>query len=350
MKTLFGICLAIFALGLSNSCSEGEPDNDTQLQVTTKSVSEISAASAKCGGNISYTGVETIDNRGICWSTSQAPTISDSKTTEGKGSGEFTSVISGLTANTPYYVRAYATIGSTTTYGNEVFFKTENSTVTTGTVTDFEGNTYKTIKIGTQNWMAENLKSEKFNDGVAIPLVTDSTEWQNLKTSAYSYYHNNKAAYKDKYGALYNGFAIKTGKICPNGWHVPSKAEWQTLLDYLAANGYNYDGTTVSNKVAIAMAEFENWNYATGMGCVGNNDYKAMHNKSGFSARPAGFRAPIFTHFGSFGFLQTRTSWWASDLEGDWGMVMTQLSNDNPVVRVTAAANETGNSCRCIED
>lgn len=350
MKTLVRITITLLAFNLLTACTEEEGSNP-EFKVITNTVTDITGTSAKCGGNITYTGTETIASRGVCWSKNQSPTITDSKTTDGGNAGEFTSTISGLAANTPYFARAYATIGSATTYGNEVSFKTSESTVSYGTVKDFEGNVYKTVKIGTQNWMAENLKSEKYTDGEEIPNITDSIDWQNQKTPAYSYYHNNKAAYKDKYGALYNGFAMTTGKICPKGWHVPTKAEWQTLLDYLAANGYNYDGTTISNKVAVSLAEFENWNYSTGMGCVGNPDYKALHNKSGFSARPAGFRAPILpTHFGSFGFLNVRTSWWTNDLEGAWGRGIVQLDKSDPVVRVTGAMNESGNSCRCIED
>jgi len=218
----------------------------------------------------------------------------------------------------------------------------------TQTVTDYEGNVYNTITIGTQTWMKENLKSEKYNDGTDIPLVTDSFAWINLTTPAYSYYYNDEATYKDMYGALYNYYVIKTGKICPIGWHVPTTAEWQTLLDYLSANGYNYDGTTVSNKVAIAMSEYQGWQYSTGMGCPGNDDYAAMHNSSGFSARPAGYRFPLNpTVFGSFIYATTRTGWWAGDTTTT---NVVQIENSSSVVQVLGNLIMAGNSCRCIKD
>lgn len=226
-----------------------------------------------------------------------------------------------------------------------------NPPANTGTVKDYEGNTYSTITIGTQTWMTENLRSEKYNDGTDIQLVTDSIAWPDTKTGAYCYYHNNESAYKTSYGALYNWYAVESGKLAPAGWHVPTQADWQTLLDYLAAKGYNYDGTTISNKVAVSMAVYDGWFYSTGMGCVGNDDYKSLHNKSGFSAKPAGYRMPILYPLFSYCFSQMRTSWWTSDpVEGGGGAYMVYLSNDNPVVTITAQFNAAGASIRCVKD
>jgi uncharacterized protein (TIGR02145 family) len=101
------------------------------------------------------------------------------------------------------------------------------------TLTDVDNNTYKVVKIGTQVWMAENLKTTRYNDGSAIPLVTDNTEWNNLTTPGYSWYNNDSATYAQTYGALYNWYTVETGNLCPTGWHVPSDAEWTTLTDYL---------------------------------------------------------------------------------------------------------------------
>lgn len=83
------------------------------------------------------------------------------------------------------------------------------------TVTDIDGNVYKTVVIGTQTWFGENLKTTRFNDGTEIPEVTDFTEWFNLATPGYCWYENNESLYKDAYGALYNWFAVETGKLCP---------------------------------------------------------------------------------------------------------------------------------------
>ena len=112
---------------------------------------------------------------------------------------------------------------------------TQESTETTikkDTVTDIDGNVYTTVTIGTQVWMAENLKTTKYNDGTKIPNVTDNNEWKNLSSAAYCWY-NNDINNGNIYGALYNWHAINTGKLCPAGWHVPTDSEWTELIDYL---------------------------------------------------------------------------------------------------------------------
>ena len=98
-----------------------------------------------------------------------------------------------------------------------------------GSVTDIENNNYKTVKIGTQWWMAENLKTTKYNDGTSIPYVTDNWEWYNLTTPAYCWKNNDPEANKNIYGAMYNWYAVNTGKLCPAGWHVSTKPDWETL-------------------------------------------------------------------------------------------------------------------------
>ncbi len=101
-----------------------------------------------------------------------------------------------------------------------------------GIVTDLEGNVYRTIKIGSQIWMAENLKTTKFNDGQDITLVTSGYEWGRLSTPGYCYF-NNEPTNKDDYGILYNWYAVKTGKLAPQGWRVPTEEDWDTLTAYL---------------------------------------------------------------------------------------------------------------------
>lgn len=102
-----------------------------------------------------------------------------------------------------------------------------------GTVTDVEGNVYKTVKIGNQWWMAENLKTTRYSDGTKIPHVPDSLMWINLTTPAYCCYHNDAITYKNTYGALYNWFTINTGKLAPKGWHIPTDVEWTALINNL---------------------------------------------------------------------------------------------------------------------
>ncbi len=96
-------------------------------------------------------------------------------------------------------------------------------------IKDGDGNVYTSVKIGTQTWLSENLKTTKFNDGTPIPLVTDNNEWKNLATPGYCWYGNDEATHKNVYGALYNWHAVSTGKLCPKGWHVPSSDEIDVL-------------------------------------------------------------------------------------------------------------------------
>jgi uncharacterized protein (TIGR02145 family) len=155
---------------------------------------------------------------------------------------------------------------------------------------DTDGNNYSTVTIGTQTWMLENLKTTKYNDGTAIPNVTDNSAWFNLVTPGYCWY-NNDAAYKNPYGALYNWYTVNTGKLAPKGWRVPSQEDWTLLRNYLIANGYNYDGTTSGNKIAKALTSINSWkSERTVEGTPGSSDYPEKQNSTGFSALPCGSR------------------------------------------------------------
>lgn len=161
--------------------------------------------------------------------------------------------MTGLAPETTYYVRAYATNTEGTAYGEEISFTTGNYDY--GTVTDIENNSYKTIWIGNQHWMAENLRVTQYSDGSSIPNVTDYSEWSALETGAYCWYENSTSENRDDYGALYNYHAVKTNKLCPDGWHLPSEDEVNVLTmhlggmeitaDKLNAAGFNFITTGV---------------------------------------------------------------------------------------------------------
>jgi len=198
-----------------------------------------------------------------------------------------------------------------TVYGNEISFLTSSCAVITnvgltyGTVTDVDGNVYKTITIGTQTWMAENLRTGKYRNGDAISNVTDGTTWSTLNTGAWCNFNNatNNCTY---FGKLYNYYALSDARlIAPIGWHIPTDTEWQTLDDYLTNNGYLFTGT--SNGIAKGLASTAGWTSTGTAGYVGNN--QATNNSSGFTAAPGGYRGPT----GAFSTVsESYGYWWSS--------------------------------------
>lgn len=160
----------------------------------------------------------------------------------------------------------------------------------TGIVIDIDGNIYQTVKIGNQWWMAENLRTTKYNDGSLILHLTDIDAWLKDTIGAYCYYNHitNKDSIK-KYGALYKWHVVDPSnkkKLAPPGWHVPDSRDWNILKDYLISNGYNWDGTNDSNKIAKALAANTCWKLSDEKGDVGND--QGSNNSSGFSALPGG--------------------------------------------------------------
>jgi uncharacterized protein (TIGR02145 family) len=244
---------------------------DKLAELTTTKVSALKSTTVNSGGSITNDGGSRITARGVCWSISHNPTIEDSKTDDGIWKGSFTSSVSGLIDGTTYYVRAYATNGAGTAYGNELTF------FTPPIVTDVEGNIYTTVIIGTQTWMAENLKTTKYNDNTSIPLVTDNTIWASLITPGYCWYNNDAANYKASYGALYNCYTLDpTGNIgknvCPVGWHIPTYDEWTTMITFI--DSYGYDGGYLKETGTI------HWQAPN----------EGATNSTGFTALPGGSR------------------------------------------------------------
>jgi uncharacterized protein (TIGR02145 family) len=180
-----------------------------------------------------------------------------------------------------------------------------------GTVTDQNGNSYTYLTYGGQVWTVDNAEMVTYRDGTPIPEVTDETAWVNLTTGAWAYYNNDPTKPR-----LYNWYAVMgihdtdpntpNKEFAPEGWHVPSDAEWTKLENYLIANGYDYDGTTSGNKIAKAMASNTGWNSSTGTGAPGND--QSTNNSSGFNAFPEGYRASN----GSFGDEVNGAYFWSS--------------------------------------
>jgi uncharacterized protein (TIGR02145 family) len=283
------------------------------------SITQISAAS---GGNITSDGGALVTARGVCWSTSADPTIAlNTKTADGTGTGVFTSAITGLNPNTAYYVRAYATNSAGTAYGTQVSFTSSN-------LTDIEGNIYKTITIGTQTWMAENLKTTKYKDGTAIPIVTDGTAWGALSSPGYCWYNNDAATNKAVYGAMYNWYTVSTGKLCPAGWHVPDDAEWTTLINYLG-------GASVAGD-KLKESGTAHW----------LSPNTSATNSSGFTLLPGGGRSSggAFGSIGSYGYL------WSSAENGLYDAWYREMSYYSGSLGRSSDRKRFGFSVRCLMD
>ena len=317
--SIFQLMIIGFILILAISCRD---KNKTVPVLTTNAVSGITSISASSGGEITG-GCSVLSDRGVCWSTGANPTIADSKTSEGAGEDCFTCAITGLTPNTTYYVRAYATNDIGTGYGNVLSFTTQQG----NTMTDVDGNIYYTIVIGTQTWMMENLKTTKYRNGDVIPNVLDST-WINLTTGAYCNY-NNDANNSTTYGRLYNWFAINDSRnLAPAGWHVATAAEWQTLVDYL--------GGKEEAGGKLKEAGTTHW-------ISPNMD---ATNSSGFTALPGGYRFSngLFDRLGSNGY------WWSSTENAASTAYARHLGTDHMDCDLDSLNKFIGLSIRCIKD
>jgi uncharacterized protein (TIGR02145 family) len=212
--------------------------------------------------------------------------------------------------------------------------------------TDGDNNNYPMVEIGKQVWMAENLKTTKYNDGADILLVTNNADWSNLTTQGYCWYNNNETYFKPLYGAIYNWYVVNTGNLCPTGLHVPAIAEWDTLENYLITNGYNYDGTTIGNKIAKAMASTRLWYPVSSPGAVGNSDYRVKRNATGFSALPCSGRGTsgYYDGAGSYGI------WWSStDTDVTWAWSVQLMSGYSNEMKGNSQ-KQNGFSVRCVKD
>jgi uncharacterized protein (TIGR02145 family) len=324
-----GMLLSWALLILSfTACLREDPAQLPALR--TLPVTEIHWTSATSGGDITNEGGEAILSRGIVWGSLPGPTIDkfEGITNEGSGAGNFTSTATDLDPATRYYMRAYATSVAGTAYGNEVDFQTRGkSGLPYGTMTDIEGNTYRTIGIGTQTWMAENLRTTKFNDDSAIPLVADNNTWAGLSTPAYCWYDNDPEQHAPNYGALYSWSTVETGKLCPTGWHVPSDAEWTVLADFLG-------GDAGGKMKETGTSHWEDPN--TG-----------ATNSSGFTAVPGGVRSG---HDGIFYDVSLFGNWWSSTADSNGDALYRNMYTDDAGLGRHGIIKSYGYSVRCLRD
>jgi len=310
--------------GYGNEVAFTTGQNITSPIVITASVTDIAQTTATSGGTITSDGGAPVTARGVCWSISSNPTIADSYTNDGTGTGTFTSYLTGLTPNTLYYVRAYATNSIGTSYGNEVTFTTLNEPQPCPGVPTviYEGKTYNTVQIGTQCWFKENLNVGTRINGSQNPTNNGIKE---------KYCYNDLESNCDVYGGLYQWYEMMqyvttqgVQGLCPSGWHIPTDGEWTILTDFLG--GESVAGTK--------MKSTSGW-YGGGNG----------NNSSGFTALPGGSRYPA----GWFGDLTQIAYFWSSSINvTSANDRILRYNYDN--VQIGAGYLDAGFSIRCIKN
>ncbi len=205
------------------------------------------------------------------------------------------------------------------------FFNMKNEAQT---VSDYEGNVYNIITIGTQKWTKENLISTKYNDGTSIPLVKDSASWGNLSSAGYCWYMNNDTLFKTPYGAFYNWFTVTTNKLCPSGWHAPSDAEWTQLSNYLG--GLNIAGGKLKE------TGISHW-LAPNTGAT---------NETGFTAVANGYRHG----FGYYDNLGHNAYFWTNTTHISGNSWERSIPHDSTNLLPEYFGRNTGMAVRCIKD
>ncbi len=346
---------AMVVLITVDSCQEIKFEPDDMLYLTTDSVRSVDENVYLMKGSLIHIGQEAITEHGFCWSDTGSPVRDGSSILLGSRDsiGFFTAVVSDLSLRTTYYVKSFVETETGITYGNEIYFRTPPPHVDP-TMTDIDGNIYPVVVIGIQAWMAENLRTTHYADGSAIPMVEDDSVWGALTpdAKAFSWYENDPS--NGDYGGYYTWAAAMNGEngsnrnpsrvqgVCPDGWHLPSDAEWNQMQIYLGmnpneANNYGFVGTRQSIGIKLKGVGDPLW-----------EEYRAyqQYNESGFTALPCGLR----TTSGSFDNLQRYAYFWTStEFDGNESWYRYLQRGHSAVLRVHNSKLH-GFSVRCVLD
>lgn len=294
--------------------------------ITTTPISLVTATTALSGGNITNDGGGSISARGVCWSTSINPTTSKNTSNDGSGTGIYSSSLFGLADSTTYYLRAYATNNAGTSYGNEVSFTTRLAV----SVSDIDQNVYKIVVIGSQVWMAQNLKTTKYQNGDLIGTTTPATlDVSGESTPKYQWAYNGDETNVVTYGRLYTWYTVSDNRnVCPAGWHVPSDVEWATMLTYLGGE-------------AVAGGKLKE---------IGTTHWSSPNtgatNEKGFSGLPGGSRFPT----GSFSSLTTIGLYMTATEDHQLYVFVHELNYNDGSATLNDRDKKIGLSVRCIKN
>jgi uncharacterized protein (TIGR02145 family) len=334
MKTLIKSIIAVFAVMavLYLSCKKDNGGNKEEAvapTVTTDTLYDVCANSAKIGGTVVNNGGENITRYGICCDTIPNPEITPKQSAYNSVfTGRFTKIINNLKDSAVYYARAYAENNKGVGYGKQTIFTTRKN------ATDNEGKKITEVMIGSQVWMAKNLDVTRYNNGDSIPNVTNDSLWNVMNTypkGAYCNYNNDEAN-ATIYGRLYNWYAVTDKRgVCPTGFHVPSDAEWTTLVNAIG-------GEEAGGK--LKEAGTAHW----------QSPNTGADNSTGFTALPGGIR----THDGLFSDIYLAGLWQTSsrapDAIGCYTNWIYCIINSEAQMYRSEYCQNSALSIRCIKD
>lgn len=289
----------------------------------TVNASSVKLTKAKIYCEIADNGELAITERGICYGTQNNPTIENSTLTSSETTSNYTCSISGLSASTTYYARAYVVTDFSIYYGNNIEFSTEDATVN-----DVDLNVYNVIEIGNQLWLKQNLKTTKYSNGDLIETTT-LTNIDVEEEPKYQWPAMIDESYVETYGRLYTWYAaVDSRGLCPTGWHLPSDSEWDELTNFLGGE----------NVAGGKLKSIENWN-------TPNN---GATDEVGFSSVGSGYRIftgdPTYIAFGVNGLM------WSSD-EGNQYYGKNRVTvNTQLQVYNSSSHKKSALTVRCIKD
>lgn len=296
------------------------------IPITSNALIQAKSRSITMKGAVLFDGGDSVTEFGFCYNVGSLPYISDNKViSTGTDLSNFSMEITNLNPDTEYYVRAYSVNKRGVSYGNVI--KAKTSLTDPETVVDIDGNVYNTVKIGNQTWMVENLRVTKYNDGTPLVFTTSGIDWLNQSTGAYCWPQDD-ITYKSVYGGFYNWYAVSSGKLAPEGWHIPTEEDWITLATYLGG------ASIAGGKIKAAGTQY--W----------SSPNAGATNETGFTALPAGYRSRANGGNPSMGVAAV--FWSSTGNINSYGRLSLDYSNS-----VFNYGNEYGNfglSVRCIKN